>query len=217
MGRTPEQWRILSSKPRFSLFLGTLVVMAIIQGAVVLNYHQYWISYPHGDNILHIGWGLVMFLGLISILEISVLDAIMLCLVWQFFWEAGETLMNPVPGYYQDHFFFDGMKDTMNNGLGALLGMSMLYGMRDGTAGLRKSSLRSLLYFFLGSMIPMLLFGAYWMLQYNQTLDALMMWWVYGWGLVTVAVMLWEWRFPASTAARHTTPRQPITVQNGRK
>jgi hypothetical protein len=84
---------------------------------------------PYIDNVMHFFWGLNFFFAAIIFFKLEVFDALIVVFLWQMIWESVEMIGDVVlaqPVHMLDHFFFDGIKDTIVDIAGALLGWLMI-------------------------------------------------------------------------------------------
>ena len=116
---------IISSTLAFSIILEWFVR----KGAVILYGSNGFSLWPWIDNIMHFAWGFNIFLIFFLLLKCEPLDALLAVFAWQMFWETTEMLGDILlsqPHFMLDHFFFDGIKDTFANLVGALLAWWLL-------------------------------------------------------------------------------------------
>jgi hypothetical protein len=81
------------------------------------------------DSVMHFFWGLNVFFIFILFFKWTPLDALLGVFVWQMAWEAVEMIGDQIivqTAAMLDHFFFDGIKDTIVDLAGGLLGWGIL-------------------------------------------------------------------------------------------
>jgi len=112
--------------PRAPQFLPHLILLLIY--AIVLEYTVrsrdwfYW--YPYIDNLMHIGWGAVISLGIIVLWRNDVRFVIVAVVIWQVLWEISEMVVDRIkddPPHMRDYPFPDGAIDTCMDLLGAAI------------------------------------------------------------------------------------------------
>jgi hypothetical protein len=118
---------IMKQFPLKPLFAVTLAF------SILLEFYVRWVSvwvygidgfgmFPPIDNIMHFLWGLNIFFIFVLLLRFEPIDAIFAVFAFQMVWEASEMIGDVVlaqPSYMLDHFFFDGIKDTVFDIAGA--------------------------------------------------------------------------------------------------
>ena len=115
------------NKAILSLTLAFSVILELFvrKGAVMLYGANGFALWPWIDNVMHFFWGLNIFLALLFIFKWEPLDALLGLFVWQMVWESIEIIgdhLAPQPAYMFDHFFFDGIKDTILDIAGGFVG-----------------------------------------------------------------------------------------------
>jgi hypothetical protein len=156
------------------LFCSALVLTCAFQIYVLTHHESYWSTYQHGDDYLHLAWGVTIFLGLIDVAKWSVTDALLGSLVWQLYWEASEHIAERLTHHtHLDHFFFDGLKDTVVNLVGALTALCVLLCIPNSRSDLQKKRWRKTMILFLLYAIPVVIIGSVWFALYAQSLDLL--------------------------------------------
>ena len=105
-------------------YLPHLILLFIY--ACVLEYtvrtRDWFLHYPHIDNLMHFGWGAVIALTIIVFWRNSAKVVLITVFLWQMVWEAGEMIMDRInddPPHMRDIFFPDGMIDTVLDLAGA--------------------------------------------------------------------------------------------------
>ena len=119
-----------------------------------------WLTIPQCDKIMHFLWGLNIFLILSGFLKWQPKAAVTGVLAWQLLWEysemIGDHLLPNQPSYMLDHFYHDGIIDTVTDLAGAMLGCLIVNRMR-GIRGTKRvfptGSLRLLLGCFTGTAL----------------------------------------------------------------
>lgn len=113
--------------------------------SIVLEVWVRWISleqygrdffgiWPPIDNIMHFMWGLNIFLILLVWLKWKPLDSLLGVFMWQMMWESVEIIGDIVqaqPQHMFDHFFFDGIKDTIVDIAGGAFGWLIMKSFPD--------------------------------------------------------------------------------------
>ena len=103
-------------------------LVLLLTYAVVLEYTVrsrdwfYW--YPYIDNLMHIGWGAVISLGIIVFWRNDARFVIIAVIIWQVLWEIGEMAMDRInndPPHMRDYPFPDGLIDTCMDLIGAII------------------------------------------------------------------------------------------------
>lgn len=106
----------------FTLAFSVILEWFVRQGAVLLYGSNGFLLWPWIDNIMHFAWGVNIFLIFFVLFKWEPLDALLAVFVWQMLWESIEIIGDrviPQPDWMLDHFFFDGIKDTVMNLAGA--------------------------------------------------------------------------------------------------
>ena len=115
-------------KPVKIFFAVTLVFSISMEFAV--RTYDLWNAIPFCDKIMHFFWGLNIFMFLATRLRWSAKDAVFGVLAWQVIWEfsemIGDKILTGQPDHMLDHFFYDGIKDTLMNLAGAFLGLVVI-------------------------------------------------------------------------------------------
>jgi hypothetical protein len=107
----------------FTLLFSIILEWFVRKGAVLLYGESGFLLWPWVDNFMHFFWGFNIFLFLYLILKWDPWDALLGVVVWQLAWEVLEIIGDRVtsqPDSFYDHFFFDGVKDSVVDALGAL-------------------------------------------------------------------------------------------------
>ncbi|HEX5791455.1 MAG TPA: hypothetical protein VFY13_09875, partial [Luteolibacter sp.] len=107
----------------------TLTLSIIIEASVRIL--DLWTVIPQCDKIMHLLWGMNIFLLLSVFFEWRIKDALFGVLAWQLIWEFSEMIGDRIliqPAYMHDHFHYDGTIDTLMDLAGALIGWMLLKG-----------------------------------------------------------------------------------------
>lgn len=114
---------------RIKIFFAVTLIFSISMEFAVRVY-DLWNTIPFCDKIMHFFWGLNIFMFLAIRLRWSAKDALFGVLAWQVIWEfsemIGDKIITSQPDYMLDHFFYDGIKDTLMNLAGAFLGLVII-------------------------------------------------------------------------------------------
>jgi hypothetical protein len=167
------------------LFTCTLLFSIILEATVRIL--DLWTTYWYIDSVMHFFWGLNIFLFVVLFLKWKPLDGLLVVLAWQFFWEAGEMvgdLFITQPAYLEDHFFFDGFKDTVVDAAGAGLGWLILKAFPQGEE--QESKLRYWMFLFVILMVPMILFGSVISYARGESMNAFATWWIFGSAIASI-------------------------------
>lgn len=177
------------------LFLITLMF------SVLLEVWVRWVMpFTHGqdgfgvwapvDNVMHLFWGLNIFLFLVLFLRLKPWEALLGVYAWQMCWEAGEMIGDRFlgqPGYMLDHFFLDGIKDTIVDLAGGALGWMLLSKTKEKFRGARAHAwLARLLLTHLWLMLPLLPIGIFLLIRSGESADTLAIGWIVGAGIVAL-------------------------------
>ncbi len=117
------------------------------------------------DNVMHFLWGLNIALMLMVWTRWSGRDAVLGVFAFQWLWEAleiGGDIFLSQPVHMLDHFWWDGLKDTGVDVLGALTAIGLLVLLPGGLDGLRETRHRRWLERFSLAMVPMIVVGGFW-------------------------------------------------------
>lgn len=119
-----------------------------------------WLTIPFCDKVMHFLWGLNIFLILSGFLKWHPKAAVTGVLAWQLIWEysemIGDQLLPNQPGHMLDHFYHDGIIDTVVDLAGAMLGcliVNHMTGIRGMKQAFPSGSLRLLLGCFTGTAL----------------------------------------------------------------
>lgn len=176
----------------FSLFLEVWVrwVMPLTHGDSGFG------IWPPVDNVMHFFWGLNIFVFLVLYLRFTPVDALLGVYAWQMAWELMEMvgdIMLRQPGYMLDHFFFDGIKDTLVDLAGGALGWLLLSRSKGAKHSEEVGRMRERRVFrrlaiaHLWLMLPVLPIGTYLRLSTGESPDLLGIVWIAGAALVAAA------------------------------
>jgi hypothetical protein len=176
------------------LFYSVLAATLILQIYVLFNKHTFF-SWPYGDEVMHLVWGAVMFLFLVIFLRWKPYDALLGVVAWQILWEGGEMIDDKVfgdTGIYIDYLFFDGIKDTLVNLAGGIIGWLLWLPVRTRELYERRlARLRSWTYHTLIALLPMLLIGSVWRLRTGESPQHFATTWM----LITIPIVTIYTRF----------------------
>lgn len=109
--------------PRFWAWAWPLLAASIALEITVRTL-DWFKTYPWIDNPMHFLWGANVFWICLWLFRCRPGKALLLVLVWQILWEAGEMIgdrMIAQPAYMIDNLWPDGVQDTLMDLLGAAL------------------------------------------------------------------------------------------------
>lgn len=160
------------------MFAVTLTWSIILEYAV--RHYDLWNISPYTDSVMHFFWGVNIFFALVIFFKWDLKSALLGIFVWQMFWEALEMVGDVVtaqPGYMLDHFFFDGIKDTIVDVLGGVCGWLLI-----GWTGVFKGthSVKHLLWmqWYMYSMLPSAIVGGIILFMTGTSADMLATVWI---------------------------------------
>jgi hypothetical protein len=164
-----------------ALFWGSFIPLLVVQSFVLVN-DIYW-TLTFADNVLHYMWGLCIFLFFVAYLRWKPLDALLGVVVWQILWEGmemvGDKLFNEATNsLHADHFFFDGIADTLVNIGGALTGWVLIHYTGEPFYERRVAKLRYWFALLCVSMVPLIIIGAPIAVSRNNSPDAFATLWI---------------------------------------
>lgn len=103
-------------------------LLLLLLHAIVLEYtvrsREWFYWYPYIDNLMHIGWGVVIALAIIVCWRNNARFVLFAVVIWQVLWEIGEMVMDRInndPPHMRDYPFPDGLIDTCMDLLGAAI------------------------------------------------------------------------------------------------
>lgn len=139
----------------------TLTFSIVLEVFVRMNNWWQWFG-GHMDSVMHLFWGLNVFLMLVVWLRWKPVSALYGVFAMQMGWELIEMVGDivwPQPGSMLDIFWWDGIKDTIVNMAGGLAGWVLVANLRDGLAGLKESSYARSLRVLPWLMLPGIIIG----------------------------------------------------------
>ncbi|HIH23762.1 TPA: hypothetical protein HA251_01900 [Candidatus Woesearchaeota archaeon] len=161
--------------------------------------------WPSVDNIMHLFWGLNIFLFFVLVLRWKPIEGVLGVYTWQMGWEFTEMVGDVVqaqPVHMLDHFFFDGIKDTFVDIAGALLGWFFISRTKEGFADDNEHPrLRKAVLTHLALMLPLIPIGSILLLTYGKSPDLLAAGWIVGATPATYLIM-------RLTAEKHHSPKK---------
>ncbi len=131
---------------------------------------------------MHFFWGVNLLLALVLFLRMTPLEGLLGVYGWQMIWALCEMLGDILfkqPAYMLDHFFFDGIKDTLMDVAGALLAWFLLSRTKERFAGTKKHPrFARFLAAHLALMLPLLPVGAFLLFSTGTSADVLAIAWI---------------------------------------
>lgn len=144
-----------------------------------------FISWPPIDNIMHFFWGVNVFLIALIFLKWEPLDSLLAVFVWQMGWETaemiGDRLFSQVAAML-DHFYFDGIKDTLVDLGGGMFGWIILKTMGN-LDGLHQSTARTWMLIYAVAMLPGVAIGSVVTIAQGGSADLFAIVWIIGAGI----------------------------------
>jgi len=171
-------------KALFAIFLSTNILMdtiirVILPITVGASGFELW---PRVDLILHFFGGINAFFLFVILFRFAPVQALLGATFWQLGWETaemfGDTLLKQ-PAYMLDHFFIDGLRDTLLSTLGVLFAWYLLSRTREKYKGL-KSHPRAVRFFtvHLFLALPLVPVGLFLLFKTGNSYDLLAAWWL---------------------------------------
>lgn len=148
-------------KTRRILFCCTFAFSVILE--YLVRTHNWWSGFGgHMDSVMHLFWGLNIFLIAIVWFRWKPLTALHGVFAFQMLWELAEIIGDiviPQSSYMMDLFWWDGIKDTIVDMLGAILAWWVLARIPGGLDGLRETRYAGMLQRLPLAMIPGVVLG----------------------------------------------------------
>lgn len=172
---------------RKAIFAGTLAFSILLElwvryGLLYLTGHDGFYIWPNVDNVMHFFWGLNFFMVFMLFLRWTPAESVLGVYGWQMLWELVEMVGDIVltqPVHMLDHFFLDGIKDTVVDVAGALLGWLLLLPTKEGHSGTERHPLiRRAITIHLYLMLALVPIGSFWLVATGKSADLLAIMWI---------------------------------------